>query len=139
MAEVRLQTFASLASAVPGPNHAITGLLAGEVLVKGNIVYIKASDGRAYKATGAAANEAARARGVVAEAASIGEACTIHRGVRYRWTLKQVDGGPAPGTELFLSGTNAGELADAASIGGLLPIAFVVDVAGRIQLTGACG
>lgn len=137
MAEVRRQTTASLASSVPEPNHVIAGLLAGEVIAKGQFVYIK-SDGLVHVATGAAENAAAKARGVAAEAASVGEAVTIHRGVRYRWTKHVADSGPNPGVELYLSGTNAGELADAASTGGLTPIAFVVNKYGVIQLIGDC-
>lgn len=136
MAEVRRQSSASLATALPCNAHQITGLKAGEALNVGEFVYIKTSDGLVWKATGAADNAAAKAVGVVAQNASVGEAVTIHRGVRYRWT---VSGTPGPGTLLYLSGTNAGELADAASTGGLLPIAYVCDDQGRIQLTGLCG
>lgn len=141
MAEIRRQDTASIATLTPCPAHVITGLLAGEDLPKGAFVYITHASGvpKVMLADGSAADAEAKAIGVAAEWTASGEACTIHRGVRYRWCKKTADGGPNPGTYLYLSGTNEGELADAASTGGTLPIAFVVDDQGRIQLVGMCG
>lgn len=142
MAEVRRQAVASIATLTPCPAHTITGLTAGEEIPKGAFCYIKknaSNIAQAFLADGSAVDAEARAVGVAAEWAAADEAITLHRGVRYRWCKKLADAGPDPGTLLYLSGTNEGELADAASTGGLLPIAFVVDEQGRIQLIGACG
>jgi len=122
MAEIAKSGTPSLATVQPGYEHQINGLLAGESIAAGNFVYIRASDGRVMNATGAAANEAARARGVVLQAATTGDGVSVLRGVmiRYGATLP-------PGTPYFLSGTVAGGLADAASIGGTAEIAYAVD------------
>lgn len=124
MAEVRLNTdpAASLATLEPGYEHQFNGLLAGAAIAKGQFVYIRASDGRVLPATGAAANEAARAVGVVLQAAQSGDGVAVLHGVVVEWGT-----GLTPGTPLYLSGTNAGELADAASTGGTAPIAIAVD------------
>lgn len=128
MAEIAKSGTPSLASVLPGPEHQINGLLAGEAIAEGDFVYIKASDGRVFKATGAAANEAARARGVVLQAAVAGDGVTILHGVTVRWGAALT-----PGTPYFLSGTVAGQLADVASIGGTAVIAYAVDAA-RIRV-----
>jgi hypothetical protein len=122
MAEVAKSGTPSLATLEPGYEHQLNGIIAGEALAVGDFVYIRASDGRAMKATGAAANEAARARGVVLQAAAIGNGVSIHHGIVVRWGASLV-----PGTPYFLSGTVAGQLADVASTGGTAPIAFAVD------------
>lgn len=122
MAEVRISGTPSLATALPCPAHQINGLKAGAAIAAGQFVYIRDSDGRVLPATGAAADEAARARGVVLQAAVAEDGVTILHGVVVRWGA-----GLAEGVPLFLSGTNAGELADAASVGGTTPIAFAVD------------
>jgi hypothetical protein len=122
MAEVRISGTPSLATTLPGYEHQINGLVAGAAIAAGQFVYIKASDGKAYPATGAAANEAATAKGVVLQAAAIGDGVTIFHGVVVRWGASL-----APGTAYFLSGTNAGELADAASTGGTTSIAYAID------------
>jgi hypothetical protein len=139
MAEVRKIAGASLATKTPCDAHNLTGLRAGEDFAEaGFFCYIDDNDTDAVKkATGAAADNAAVAVGVNAAPASDGEAITIHHGVRYHWCAKSTQGGgtgPAAGTLLYLSGTNAGELADAPSTGGTVPIAYVCDDAGRIQL-----
>jgi hypothetical protein len=122
MAEVRLSGTPSLASLVPDPPHQINGLKAGAAINPGQFCYVKASDGLVYPATGAAANEAARARGVVLQAAQLGDGVTILHGLVVRWGSALT-----PGAPLFLSGVNAGELADAASTGGTAEIAYAID------------
>ena len=115
--------------------HSITGLYAGEALAGGDAVYIKASDGKVYKATGAAANEAARCCGFVAKVASAGEACTILQAGVHLAYGPNVSGTPSsPGALLYVSGTTAGNLADAASTGGTEPVARVIDTDGRIVI-----
>lgn len=122
MAEVRISGTPSLASIEPGYEHQINGKYAGAAITPGQFVYIKASDSLVYPATGAAATEPARARGVVLQGAAIGDGVTILHGVIVRWGASL-----SPGVPLFLSGTNAGELADAASTGGTAEIAYAVD------------
>jgi|SRR5215218_3995490 len=122
MAELVKSGTPSLATLEPGYEHQINGVLAGEALATGDFVYIKASDGRVYKATGAAATEAARARGVVLQPAAAGQGTSIHHGIVVRWGA-----GLTPGTPYYLSGTAPGLLADAASTGGTAPIAFAID------------
>jgi hypothetical protein len=121
MAEITRGTV-SLATVEPGYEHQINGVLAGETLVKGDLVYLKDADGRAWKATGAAANEAARARGMVLTSAVAGDGVTIMRGIVVNYGTALGEGVP-----LYLSGTVAGGLADAASTGGTVEIAYAVD------------
>lgn len=133
MAEVRISGSPSLATVEPGYEHQINGNVAGAAITAGQFVYIRAADSLVLPATGAAANEAARARGVVLQPAKIGDGVTIHHGVVVRW-----GSGLTPGVDYYLSGTNAGELADAASTGGTRVIAFAVD-AERIYVAPAAG
>lgn len=106
----------------------ISGLVAGEALGVFDACYIKASDGKVYKSTGASANAAAKVRGFAAQAVSAGEAITLYQNPRVRYGA-----GLTPGTDVFLSGSTAGALVDTASTGGTAPIGYVVD-ATRIQL-----
>lgn len=122
MAEISKSGTPSLASVLPPANNKITGLLAGEAIAAGDACYIKASDGRVWRSTGAAANAAAQVRGFAAEAAAAGQAVTLLHGVIFRYGA-----GLTPGADYFLSGTVAGGLADAASTGGTGKIAYAVD------------
>lgn len=116
-------------------NASITGLLAGEAIAGGDAVYIKAADGKVWKATGAAANAAAKVRGFAAKAADAGMPVTILRsGIHIAYGPNVAGTASAPTADLFLSGTVAGGLADAASTGGTTAIAFVIDTAGRIEV-----
>lgn len=134
MAEVTRTGNPTMCSPHTGGIGSTAGLLAGEDLVAGDVVYIKASDGKLWKATGAAANEAARVVGMIQVAAKAGEAVTYWEAVRFAYGPK-ISGTPVnPGVPLYLSGTVAGGLADAASTGGLVPVAYVVDTDGRIKL-----
>jgi len=126
MADVAKSGTPSLATATTQVNS-LSGLLAGEALAAGDACYIK-SDGKVWKATGAAANAAARVFGYACAAASVGEAVTLAWDVRFRYGA-----GLTPGANVYLSGATAGALADAASIGGIEPIGQVVD-ATRIHL-----
>jgi hypothetical protein len=129
MAEITRGTV-SLATIEPGYEHQINGLVAGEALVKGDFVYIKAADGRVWKATGAAANAAAVTRGMVLSSAAVGDGVTIVQGVNVNYGTAL-----SPNASYFLSGTVAGGLADAASTGGTVEIAYAVD-ANRIHIRG---
>lgn len=129
MAEISKSGTPSLATTLPGPEHQINGLTAGEALGAFDACYIS-SDSKVYKSTGAAANAAAKVRGYAAQAYASGETgVTLRHGVRVRYGA-----GLTPGADLYLSGTVAGGLADAASTGGTGPIGFVVDTT-RVELT----
>lgn len=129
MAAIAKSGTPSLSTVNPGPEHRITGLVAGEDLAAWDACYIKASDGLVYKSTGAAANAAAKVRGFAFVAAQAGEAVSLYFDVNVRYGA-----GLTPGADVYLSGATAGALADAASTGGTAPIGFVVD-ATRIHLT----
>lgn len=121
MADVAKSGTPSLCSPVPPPNNRISGLLAGEAIAAGDACYIK-SDGKVWKATGAANTAPAKVAGFAAQAASVGEGVTLFFDVNFNY-----GSGLTPGARYFLSGATAGALADAASTGGLTPIAFAVD------------
>lgn len=120
MADVAKSGTVSLASVTTQVNS-FAGLLAGEAIAAGDACYIK-SDGKAWKATGAAANAAAQVFGFAAQAASLNEAVTLVWDVRLRY-----GSGLTPGAKVYLSGATAGALADAASTGGTAAIGVCVD------------
>lgn len=98
----------------------ITGLVAGEALLNGDLVYIK-SDGKVWKSNGTAATAPAKAVGMVGLDCAVNEACTILcRG--WRWNYGT---GLTPGAKYYVSAT-AGLLADAATTGGTTPVAHAV-------------
>ena len=113
----------------------LAGCRAGAALLAGDVVYMH-TDGLVYPATGAAANAAARVIGMVEQPTPIGEVCTVWFQGRFAYGPNVAGTPSTPGALLYLSGTVAGGLADAASTGGTTPIAWVVDTDGRIQLKG---
>lgn len=125
MAQIAKSGTPSLAS-VTSQVNSLSGLLAGEAIAAGDACYIK-SDGKAWLATGTAANAAAKVYGYAAQAATVGEAVTLMYDVRFRYGA-----GLTPGAQVFLSAT-AGTLSDVATTGGTAPIGVVVDVT-RIHL-----
>lgn len=129
MATITKSGTVSLATTEPCPAHQITGLLAGEALLNGDLVYIK-STGGVWKADGGANDAEAAVAGIVLIAAQVGEAVTIYFdvNVRYGATL-------TPGAKLYLSATD-GLIDDAATTGGTAPIGFVID-ATRIRVFGS--
>lgn len=131
MADIAKSGTPSLASAVPCPAHQVLegSTVAGEGIAAGDVCYVKAADGLVYRATGAAANEAARAWGIAARAANTGEPITIYCRVEFHYGA-----GLTPGTPLFVSAT-AGALADAASTGGTTKVAHIIS-ATRIRFAG---
>ena len=135
MAEVTKGTAKpAVATRSPGYEHRINGLIAGEAIVAGDACRIH-TDGKAYKASGAAANASAIVRGFAATDASSGEAVTLMRNVVFGYKPLVSSTAMNPGAQLYLSGTVAGGLADTASTGGTTPIAFVIDTDGRIMVT----
>lgn len=128
MAEVTKTGVPSIATPYPSKESLITGLIAGEDIEAADVVYLH-SDGKVMKASGAAANAAARAIGFTARAAKSGEAVTVVRigsGVMIGYGPK-IGGSPAaPATRFYLSGSVAGGLADAASTGGTQVIAYAI-------------
>lgn len=127
LADISKSGTPSLSTVQPCPAHQIAGLLAGEALAAGDACYIK-SDGLVWKATGAAANAAAKVDGFAAMAAASGEAVTLVFDVNLRY-----GSGLTPGARYYLSGATAGALADASSTGGTAPVAFAID-ATRIRV-----
>ena len=135
MAEVTKGVTPSVSTPVPRPPDFIVGLLAGEDIAAGDAVYLK-NDGKIWKASGAAANAAAKVIGFATNAASAGEAITVARvnsGVMIGYKPLVSGNDVAPGTGLYLSGTVAGGLADAASTGGTEVLAVAIGD-GRIVL-----
>lgn len=131
MAQIAKSGTPSLAVTLPGPEHQLSGQAAGEALAAFDACYLN-SDGKVYKSTGAAANAAAKVRGYAAQAYALGDTdVTLYFDVRVRYGA-----GLTPGADLFLSGTVAGGLADAASTGGAVPVGYVVD-ATRVQLNAS--
>jgi hypothetical protein len=121
MAEISKSGTPSLASQTPPQHTRLVGLVAGEDIAAFDACYVK-NDGKVWRSSGAAVNAAAKVRGFAAMAAKSGEAVTLlyDVNVRYGATL-------TPGADYFLSGTVAGGLADAASVGGTGAIAFALD------------
>lgn len=135
MAEISKTGVPSPSNPLAVSDNSITGLKAGEAIAAGDACYVKASDGLVYKATGAAANAAAKVRGFAAKAADAGFAVTLlTKGVHIAYGPNTSGTSTAAGTDLYLSGTVAGGLADAASTGGTVPVAWVIDTDGRIMV-----
>lgn len=131
MAEAPKVGVPSYCSLTPPQSATIAGKTAGEAIAAGDACYIKTSDGLVYKATGAANDAAAEVAGFAFAAASAGEAVTLvtEGNFRYHATTFAYK-------KLYLSGTVAGGLADAASTGGLVPIAVSLGD-GRIRIVPA--
>lgn len=96
---------------------------AGEPIETGQPVYLKASDLKLYKASGAAANEAAEVFGFAGRTVkNAGQKLTVYGpGARFGNFS-----GMTPKTKLYLSAT-PGELDTAPSTGGTQPIAFAIN------------
>ncbi len=110
----------------PGP-HQISGLLAGEAIAAGDLVYIK-SDGKVWKTNATSADAAAKVDGMVLVAAQLGEAVSIWFDVNVRYGASMT-----PGARIYAS-TTAGLIDGATSTGGTAPVGFVVD-ATRIHIS----
>lgn len=121
MAAVAKSGRPSLATLEPGYEHQINGLRAGEAIAAGDFVYIK-SDNSVWLATGAAANAAAKAVGIVFQAAAVDDGVSIYHGV-----VCHYGSGLTPNTPYYLSGATAGAIVDVASTGGTSPLAYSID------------
>lgn len=120
----------SLSSVVPPQSSVIgSGLKAGEDIAGGDACYLK-SDGAVWRSDGTANNAAAKAHGIAARAAKSGEAVTLFRNVEFHYGSALT-----PGAPLYVAAT-AGQLDSAATTGGTVPVAFVVD-ASRIYFIGS--
>lgn len=145
MAEVTLRDAnPSLATVVSYPNggtateHQITGLECGEDIGNGDFVYIDNTDGMVYIADGSAADQEAEVCGIVLIGNEEGKTVTIWHGVNVHLGPQYANGDPvAAGKKLYLSGTNPGKTADAASTGGTRAIARVLDTDGRVYIAPA--
>lgn len=127
MASITKVTPVSIATAAPDAEHSLSGLYAGEAIAAGDACYIKTSDGKLWRSTGAAANAAAVVDGFAAGDAPVGEPLTIYYNVRFRY-----GSGLTPGSYVYLD-TVAGGLSDTTTTGGTTPIGRVID-ATRIDL-----
>lgn len=81
--------------------------------------YVK-SDGLVWRANGTALNAAARSKGMAATAAAVGEAVTLLSNCAVNY-----GSGLTPGADYYISAT-AGALSDAATTGGVNPVAYAV-------------
>lgn len=130
MAQVPKSGVPSYCSLTPPQSDTIVGLHAGEAIGEADACYIKAADGLVYKATGAANDALADVAGFAFKAASVGDAVTLVCSGNFRYGSALATG------KLYLSASVAGGLADAASTGGLVPIAYAIDTT-RIRIVPA--
>jgi hypothetical protein len=102
--------------------HLAGDLEAGEALAAFDFCYIKASDGKVYKTTGAAATEVSRCAGVTPKAVAIGQVVDLLSApLRGRYAAS----GLTPGALLYLS--TAGGLDTAATTGDTTGIAQAIN------------
>jgi hypothetical protein len=127
MADIAKSGTPSLCSVEPQQGDSITGLVAGEALGAFDACYIK-SDGKAWKATAAAADVKVYVRGYAARAVAAGAPITLYRECRASYGAAMT-----PGANVYLSAATAGALADAASENAPHALGYVVD-ATRVQL-----
>jgi len=132
MAEITKLSTASLSS--QGLIHGAQKLRpteCGEAIGKGDALCIR-TDGKLYRATGAAANASAKVHGFAPTACDSGEVLTPI----YNCIISGYAAGMTPGAPLFLSGTTAGGLADAASTGGTGVVAHAINATDIIVYQG---
>ena len=106
--------------ALTGPQ--IAGLIAAEDIPRGAPCRIH-TDGKIYRASGAAANEQAKVRGFSSRNARSGQPLTL---LCVGNIFHYSDGALIPGSDIYL-GTAPGTLDTAATTGGTKPIAFAID------------
>lgn len=113
----------TLCSILPPPSCRQTGLIVGEDVDAGDLIYVK-SDGKIWRADGTAANAAARVRGVAATKGLVAQkdAVTILHSCEVAWANTL-----ALGADLFLSASVLGGFATVATTGGALAVAYVLD------------
>ncbi len=128
MAEITKSGTPSYSSVVPPQSGTIVGLLAGETIGEGDACYIKASDKKVWRATGAAADAAAQVAGFAQMSAYVDDPVTLITEGNFRYgTALTVS------ARYYVSGTVPGGLADAASTGGTKALAHAID-ATRIRI-----
>lgn len=118
----------SLASPYPTGGNVLRGLKAGEDIEAGDAIYI-ASDGTLMRSNGTAADAKAVGGWIAAATTKSGEALTGFKNVSFHY-----GSGMTPGTPLYV-GATAGRLDTAATTGGTVVVARVIDGT-RIQFTG---
>lgn len=113
----------SISTAVPGPEHSITSLLAGVAIAAGDACYI-ASDGtvKLSLATTTATDATNVVDGFAAGAAAIGQSVSLYYGLNFYYAT-----GMTPGTPFYLSGAVAGGLDTASTSGQTAVIARAMD------------
>lgn len=133
MAEITLASTASVSSIGLHPGaQKLRPAPCGETISAGMACYIKEADGKIYRSSGAAANEAARVHGFAPYGRTAGEYMTLVT----HCEIGGYSSGLTTGKPLYVSGANPGKLADAASTGGTKAVAFAVS-ATDIQVLGA--
>jgi hypothetical protein len=110
----------SMCSSDPPPSKKTNGK-AGELLDWCDQLYLH-TDGKYYKAIGAAANAAARVRGQAFKPADPDEACSVYKGCRFAYCATA----QTPGIDVFLSGTTPGGL-DTVATAGNPAVGFVTE------------
>jgi hypothetical protein len=120
MATIAKSGTPSLSTRGPCPAHRPTGLVAGEDIAAGDLVYVK-NDGKLWRANGTAATAPALAVGFAAAASKSGEACTPLFGC-----CMYYGAGLTPGARYYASAT-PGAIDDAATTGGTVPVAYAWD------------
>jgi hypothetical protein len=116
-------TTPSLASTLPGGPDQNAYLVAGEDLAAFDPCYIKSTDGLVWRASGAAATDAAQVHGYPIVDRKAGMPVELHYGVEAYYDFT-----PAltPGKRLYL-GSTVGKYADAATTGGTKPLGHTLE------------
>jgi hypothetical protein len=118
MAEVRRATGPGGLTTPEPPTSARVGAGPAAVAITAPAACYFTTTGTVQLSTGAAANAAAVVDGWALKDTPAGEMVTLYNDVTVDYNASVT-----PGTHYYLSGTNAGELADAASTGGTTVIA----------------
>lgn len=112
----------SLATPTPPTNvHFTDPIVAGEDLGYCDACTVRA-DGKAYRASGAAADANARIWGYTPRAYRTGQPVSLYFDVNFHYGA-----GMVPGTRYYLSGVTPGGLDTVASLGGTVVAAVAVD------------
>lgn len=128
MAEIVKGASATISTTLPGGGDRVGSFICADAVIAGDACYLNSS-GQIKQSSGAAATAAAQVHGWAAEDHSIGETCALWGQINLGYG---VPSGTTPGTQLYLSSTVAGGLADAATTGGVTACALVL-TGGRIR------
>ena len=110
-----------ISTPAPPFNADISELRAGENIAMGDACTLR-SDGKIWRASGAAADANARIFGWASDDVKAGYPITIWDNVNFYYSTAMT-----PGTRFYLSGTVPGGLDTAASTGGTVPVAVAID------------